>query len=246
VTLSASISPSDATGTVTRPLAGGTATFTPVASQLQVPGSPHAIRAVYNGDVSYAGSLSSASNLTISVRTVQVTGTKTYDGGALEAGANLTAVNNVDGGSLTIGGTAVLSSKSVGSRTVVSSTYIAPSRVQSTTTNTATGTATSLAATLGGVPVSGNTLVAVIATRATTANTVTAITQAGATWRRATQPTGTSGTTEIWYAPNVQSAGTNLTLSFASTRLAAVIMEYSGVSDPSPAHFRVVAVHPGP
>ena len=61
ITFSATVSPSAATGTVTfkdgsttlgtGTLSGGTATFTPTASQLTVAGSPHSITAVYGGDL---------------------------------------------------------------------------------------------------------------------------------------------------------------------------------------------------
>jgi fibronectin-binding autotransporter adhesin len=94
VTFSATVSPGTAGGTVTfkdgsttlgsGALSGGTAAFTPTASQLTVAGSPHAITAVYGGDSLDAASASSASTLNITAKslTASLTGTasKTYDG----------------------------------------------------------------------------------------------------------------------------------------------------------------------
>ncbi|MEI6676824.1 MAG: MBG domain-containing protein, partial [Verrucomicrobiota bacterium] len=52
---------------------------------------------------------------------------------------------------------------------------------------------------------------------------------------RASQATNTNGTTtEIWYAPNVSGAGKVVTISQASLRSAAVVIEYSGILDASP------------
>jgi hypothetical protein len=96
VALSATVSPSLATGTVTfmdgattlgtGTLSSGTATFTPTASQLTVAASPHSITAVYGGAGLYTGSTSSASTLNITAKaltalgTLSVPGSKVYDG----------------------------------------------------------------------------------------------------------------------------------------------------------------------
>ena len=108
-------------------------------------------------------------------------------------------------------------------------------RVQSTTGNTGVNTATSFSVTLSSAPVSGNTLVAIIATRGSAAGIVTGISQTGATWTRAAQATNASGsTTEIWYAPNVSSAGNSITINQSNVRSAAVIVEYSNIILASP------------
>ena len=107
VTLSATVSPSAATGPVTfmdgsttlgsGTLSGGTATFTPTASQLPVNGgTAHSITAVYGGDSTYAGSTSSASSLTINAKALTVTGlsvpaSKVYDGTIATAATSGTA-----------------------------------------------------------------------------------------------------------------------------------------------------------
>ena len=94
VAFSATVSPSTAGGTVTFKdgtttlgsgnLSGGTAAFTPAASQLTVAGSPHSITAVYSGDTLDTASASSPSTLNITAQslTAGLTGTasKTYDG----------------------------------------------------------------------------------------------------------------------------------------------------------------------
>jgi autotransporter-associated beta strand protein len=84
VTFSATVSPGTAGGTVTfkdgsttlgsGALSGGTAAFTPTASQLTVAGSPHAITAVYGGDSLDAASASSASTLNITAKALNYTG----------------------------------------------------------------------------------------------------------------------------------------------------------------------------
>lgn len=106
----------------------------------------------------------------------------------------------------------------------------AQTRVQTTTGSTGTVAATSFTASLTNAPVSGNTLVAVIATRSTSAGSVTGLSQTGATWVRAEYSRGTNGiTTEIWYTSALTSADKVVTINQSSARTAAVIVEYSGL-----------------
>ncbi|MGO8927524.1 MAG: beta strand repeat-containing protein [Limisphaerales bacterium] len=252
VTFSATLSPSTANGPVafmdgatilgygTNDGISGTATFTPVANQLAVNGgTAHAIQAVYSGDPLgvYAASSSYVSNLTITALPVTLSGTKIYDGTAIIPAASLSMLNNLDGANLTLSGSAVLDSRDVGSRTVVPASYAAPVRVQSATGNTGSSVQTTITVNLGSAPVNGNTLVAVISTRGTNLSRVTSITNANVTtWERAAQSANANGTTtEIWYAPvGVGNAGTAVTITQASLRSAAAVMEYSGVFTASP------------
>ena len=108
-------------------------------------------------------------------------------------------------------------------------------RIQSKSGNSGTGNSSSFVVSMSSTPINGNTLVAIIATRNTASGTVSSISQSGATWTRATQATNTNGTTtEIWYAPNVSSAGTTITINQASCRSAAVVIEYSNIALSSP------------
>ena len=173
------------------------------------------------------------SSANIRPRVVALGGSRTYSGGTAVAAGNLTIINNVDSGNLTLSGNAVLAGRNVGPQNIPSNSfpfYITPSRMQSATGNTGTNAATSFTVSLGTAPGNGRTLVAVIATRSTSANSVSSISQTGATWSRATATTGTAGsTTEIWYAPNVSGAAATLTINQTSARSAAVVIEYSGV-----------------
>ena len=109
------------------------------------------------------------------------------------------------------------------------------SRIQFKSGNSGSGPSTSFVLTMSSTPINGNTLVAVISTRNNASGTVSSISQTGATWTRATQATNTNGTTsEIWYAPNVSSAGTTITINQASCRSAAVVLEYSNIALTSP------------
>jgi hypothetical protein len=101
-------------------------------------------------------------------------------------------------------------------------------RVNSTTCSNAS--AATIGCTVTG-PTNGNTMIAVIGTRGTTANRVSSITQTGATWVQASTATNANGVTvEIWYANNVTSAGTGVTVNLAATlKASAVIAEYSGL-----------------
>ena len=165
-------------------------------------------------------------NASISPRPVHLTGTRIYDG-TVATGA-LSISNNVDGANLTLTGSANLIGKNVGAQAVIMNT--AAARVQSATGTTGASASTTIGVTMGSAPVSGNTLVAVIATRGTTANRVSAITGGGVTWSRVSQATNGSGTTtEIWYGPNVSTGTTAITITQASPISAAVVIEYSGV-----------------
>ncbi|MEI7910733.1 MAG: MBG domain-containing protein, partial [Verrucomicrobiota bacterium] len=167
-------------------------------------------------------------NATITPRPVQLSGTQPYDGSMLAAATVLSVLNNLDGTNLTLTGSANLAGSNVGVQAV--STGAAVARVQSATGNTGSNAATSFGVTLATTPTSGNTLIAVISTRGTSTSRVTSITQTGATWVRAAQTANSSGTTtEIWYAPSVAGAGTSLTISQASLRSAAVVIEYAGI-----------------
>ena len=165
-----------------------------------------------------------------------MSGGKSYDGKAVIPSTSLTIADNFDGANLTLSGAAVLSGRNAGSETVVVSTVTAPVRMQTafaTTGNQPLLSRTPIAysATLSNVPGNGNTLVAVIATRGASANQVASITQSGASWTRAVQAVNANGTTtEIWYAPGVQNAGTVVTITNSTAvRAAAVVLEYSGV-----------------
>ena len=168
----------------------------------------------------------------ITARPIQPTGTRVYDGTV--AAGTLTIANNLDGGNLSLTGTAFLAGKNVGSQPVMTSTAVA-SRVRSAKGSTGANAASTISVTMGGTPAAGHTMIAVIATRGTTAggNIVTSITQTGipnGTWVRAAEAHNTSMTTEIWYASNLPAgAGTAVTINQASFLSAAVVMEYSGI-----------------
>ena len=173
-------------------------------------------------------------NTTITPRPIQVTGTRDYDGTTVAAADSMSVSNNLDGANLTLTGSTNLTSRNAGVRAIAAGAALV--RVQSATGNTGSSAQTSINVNLVSTPVSGNTLIAVISTRGTSANRVTGITQTGTvTWSRASQATNTSGTTtEIWYAPNVSGAGKVVTITQASLRSAAVVIEYSGILDASP------------
>lgn len=172
----------------------------------------------------------------ITPRPVQLSGVKTYDGTSNVDAANLMVSNNLDGANLGLTGSAVLVGKDAGVRSFKAGSV--PSRVQSATGNTGSGSASSISVSLGTVPVSGNTLIAVIATRGNTSGIVTSITQTGATWTRAIQAARTSSspgvTNEIWYASGVSGAGTSITINQSTVKSAAVVIEYSGLLVPGP------------
>ncbi|MCW5554740.1 MAG: DUF4082 domain-containing protein [Verrucomicrobiae bacterium] len=239
VIFTATVTPNTAAGTVdffdgvnllgSAPLTGTTtktAAYTTTATQLAA--GTRSITATYAGSGSHASSTSSVLNQTVNTLPVQLSGTRVYDGTTSAAANVLTIDNNLDAENLTLSGAGVLSAKDVGERAVTAAEV--PVRVNSATGNSGSSTVNSFGVTVPAAA-NGNTLIAVIATRGTSANRVSSITQTGATWTRASQTNNTSGsTTEIWYAPNVSSAGTTVTINLAtSLRAAAVVMEYSGI-----------------
>ena len=213
-------------------LSSGSATF---PSTPAVPVGVHKVIASYSGDSTYAGSVASAVALTVNPQVLTVSGTRLYDGTTAAAAGILSIAGSPAGVSLT--GNGVLAGKNIGSETL----YSGPQPVR---VNTTTGNGGSVAVTTYNVtvpaPANGNTLVAVIGHRTSiSGGIVSSITQSGATWTRAAVAgpgSGGSGiTTEIWYAPNVASAGTTVTLNFVSGgRTACVIEEYSGVLTANP------------
>ena len=217
------------TGTLSGSGASATATFT---TNTLSAGTHSTITAVYGGDGNYATSTSGNLSQTVNARPVSLSGSRTYDGTTEAASGILTIANNLDGANLTLSGSATLASKNVGSPAVSARTV---TRVNSATNAVGSTAASSFTVTVT-APTSGNTLVAVISTRSATANAVSSISQSGATWSRVASTTGTAGTTtEIWYAPNVSSAGPTVTINLASSLFAAaVVAEYSGVLSASP------------
>lgn len=172
-------------------------------------------------------------NATIVARPVHLTGTKTYDGTASAPADSLMITNNLDAGNLNLNGIADLTSKDAGERAIIQN-HATPVRVQSGKGNTGSSANTTLRVTLPAAPSDGNSLIAVISTRGTSASRVSGITGGGATWSRVAQATNTSGsTTEIWYGPGVSSGTTDITITQASLRSAAVVIEYSGLLAPA-------------
>ena len=168
-------------------------------------------------------------NATITARTIQLTGTRGYDGTAAAAAGILSISNNLDAGNLTLTGSANLAGKDVGSQAIIAG-YATPVRVRSATGFSAASSSTSFTVTMGAAPANGNTLIAVISTRGSAANQITGIVSTGATWSRVAQSTNASGsTTEIWSAPVGASAATGVTISTVAGRCAGVVIEYSGV-----------------
>ncbi|MCE9611135.1 MAG: DUF6288 domain-containing protein [Chthoniobacter sp.] len=172
-------------------------------------------------------------NATITARPVQLTGTRTYDATALATAANLTISNKVSSDDLTLTGSVNLAAKDVGAQAILTSSST-PARVQSATGSTGSSANTTFNVNLTTSPLAGNTLVAVISTRGTSANRVSAISGGGVTWSRVSQATNSGGTTtEIWYGPNVSGGTTGITITQASLRSAAVVIEYSGLLTPT-------------
>ncbi len=128
-------------------------------------------------------------NASITPRPVQLDGTRAYDGTVTAATEVLSISNNLDGANLSLTGIANLAGKDAGLRTVI----MPPARVRSATGNTGTATATTIAVNMGTAPANGNTMVAVISTRGTSSGRVSGITQAGASWSRAAESTGSEG-----------------------------------------------------
>lgn len=103
-------------------------------------------------------------------------------------------------------------------------------RVQSKTA--ANAVATTISVTLDSTPTDGNFLVLFVGDLGATANRVTSISQTGATWVRAVQATNALGSQgEIWYAENIASASTSITVNLAASLAAGcVVAEYSGIA----------------
>lgn len=173
---------------------------------------------------------------TITPRIVTLGGSRAYDGTTSVAAANLTVSNKVAGDDLTLTGSTALAGKNAETQTILLG-YATPMRVQSKTGAVGTTAANSFTVSMT-APTSGNTLVAVVSTRSTTASAVTSISNTGTAlaWARAVQTTPSSSTTtEIWYAPVLSGAGTDITINLsASIFAAAVVGEYSGVLTPGP------------
>ena len=173
-------------------------------------------------------------NATITARPVILAGMRAYDGIATAPAGVLSVTNNIDGAGLGLTGSATLTGKDVGAQPILFG-YTTPVRVRSATGNTGANAASTISVNMGTAPANGNTMVAVISTRGTSSSRVSAVTQTGATWSRATQTLGTAGTTtEIWIAPNVSGASASVSITQASLRSAAVVMEYSGILTASP------------
>lgn len=102
--------------------------------------------------------------------------------------------------------------------------------------NTSTGTSaatTSLAITIS-APTNGNALILHCGIPSSTNNRITSVAETGSTWTivAATSDIQFTGLAEdeIWYAPNVQSAGTTVTVNLAaSLAVACNVFEYSGI-----------------
>ncbi|MCF7731599.1 MAG: DUF6288 domain-containing protein [Akkermansiaceae bacterium] len=172
-------------------------------------------------------------NASITPRPIQLTGTRAYDATVTADAGILDITNNLDDANLTLTGSATLAAKNVGSQAILTS-FSTPARVQSATGSTGSSSNTTCSVTLTTSPRAGNTLVAVISTRGNSANRVSAISGGGVTWSRVSQGTNTSGTTtEIWCGPNVSSGTTGVTITQASLRSAAVVIEYSGLLVPT-------------
>ena len=214
-------------------LSSGACTITPALNALTA-GSHANIVAVYSGDGTYATSTSSAlSTQTVNPRALTMTGSRTYDGTATFPGSSLTISNIVSGDSLTLSGSAALASKNAGAQAINGNAT--PVRVGSAATGN-TGSSASTAISVSGMTATtaGNTLVAVISTRGTSTGRVTGIT-GGGTWAKAAESANTNGTTtEIWYAPNISAGVTSVSITQASLRSAAIVMEYSGILTASP------------
>ena len=180
-------------------------------------------------------------NASITARSLQLTGTRIYDGTTAVVAGVLAVSNKVSGDDLGLAGSVTLAAKNVGSQGFAS--IAAPVIVQNKSGSlTGGGSATSFNVTaLGTAPTAGNTLIAVIATCNTSQNSVASIGATSGTtlnWQRATQstvvPNGT--TTEVWYAPVLAGAGSTVTINLAGTgyAAAAVVAEYRGVLTTSP------------
>ena len=240
VTFTATVTPNTAAGTVdffdgatllgSSTLTGTgskTAAYTTTASELAA-GTHASITALYRGSATHTADASSALAQTVNPLTIQLTGSKVYDGTTIIAATDLSVANNIDGANLGLSGNAIAASKDVGNRAI--EPYAGPARVQATT-GSANNANTITMTTLGTTPANGNTLIAIISTRGTSQNQVSGITQTGAMWTRATQAANAANATvEIWYAANVTNASKAITINLASSlKAAAAVIEYSGI-----------------
>jgi hypothetical protein len=92
--------------------------------------------------------------------------------------------------------------------------------------NKSTGTGSSLTPTFSNTPTSGNMLVLI---SGSSIGTVSSVTSTGATWTQAVQENSVQDI-EIWYAPNISSAGTVITVNYSGSIVAAaMIAEFSGL-----------------
>ena len=169
---------------------------------------------------------------TIAARPLQLAGTRAYDGTTTAAAGVLTVANNLDAANLTLTGSVTLAGKNAGAQGIVTG-FATPVQVANTVGAVAGSGAATFNVTIT-APASGNTLIAVIATRSATTSAVSDITNSGSAlnWQRAAQSTTSSSTTttEIWYAPVIAGAGTTLTIGLSGTIFAAAVVgEYSGV-----------------
>ncbi len=160
-------------------------------------------------------------------------GSRNYDGSTAIDHSSLSISNKLGSDDVSLAsGSGVLAGRNAGTQVCVGGSVVTPVRVGSYASgSTGANSATSFSVTIP-APTSGNTLVAIISTRSASASAVTGIVQSGAAlWTRAAQSTGTAGTTtEIWHAPNIQAAGTTVTIQLAAPLMAsAVVAEYSGV-----------------
>jgi hypothetical protein len=105
--------------------------------------------------------------------------------------------------------------------------HAAPTRVN---TSTCGGSSGSLTCTIP-APADGNTLVAVVQARKS-GSVLYSMSQTGATWTEAGSSSSTNVEVSIWYANNVSGAGTSVTIT-GGTKLAATIVEYSGLASSS-------------
>jgi hypothetical protein len=221
-------------GTVSGVISGETVTITPGTGVFS--NSDSGLRSVvasgYSLDGPHVGNyLLSAQPIvpdaTIMPLPLQLSGTRSYDG--TDRATNiLTPQNTLIGANLTVTGEMKLTDRNTGLKNF--SVLTAASRIQSTTGTTGSASASSFNVALSSPPGTGNTLIAVISTRGNSAGRISAITQTGASWSRASQATNTSGTTtEIWFTSSLTDAGSTITISQASLRSTAVVMEYRGV-----------------
>jgi autotransporter-associated beta strand protein len=224
VIVGATVSPTNATGTVvfysggiavaTNTLDGVTGVATGPAVPSLLPVGSHAISATYGGDFYYAGSSSSgSSNLIVTIATVTLAGSKTYDKTAVITPATgLTISPNYDGANVYLtptNGIVYLAGYNAGSQaitsvlltngpTTVTNHSLIPANANQITTNTflnyntptrvqsanATAGSSPITVTLANTPANGNTLIAVVATMSTSATAAT-VSSSGATWTRA-------------------------------------------------------------